>query len=94
MTRLAIRALFACAALSALVLALLAIPDSSGLPMWDRESPRWVLWTLWGIVGAAVLAVAIAIKLHRITDLLAALWPDVPHQWRIAEAEARGEAPN
>ena len=43
---------------------------------------------------AALSALALAIKLHRITDLLAALWPDVPHQWRIAEAEARGEAPN
>lgn len=43
--------------------------------------------------GAAVVVVAIAIKLHRVTDILAALWPDVPHQWRIDEAEARGEAP-
>ena len=93
MTRLAIRTLFACAALSALALALLAIPDGSGLPMWDRE-PRALLVALGCFVGAAVVAVALAIKLHRITDLLAALWPDVPHQWRIAEAEARGEAPN
>ena len=93
MNRLAIRTLFACAALSALALALLAIPDGSGLPMWGRE-PRALLVALECVWGAAVLAVALAIKLHRITDLLAALWPDVPHQWRIAEAEARGEAPN
>ena len=93
MLRLAIRTLFACAALSALALVLLAIPDGSGLPVWDRE-PRALLVALECVWGAAVLAVALAIKLHRITDLLAALWPDVPHQWRIAEAEARGEAPN
>ena len=75
---------------------------------WDRGSrldfresyrgglaePRALLVALGCFVGAAVVAVALAIKLHRITDLLAALWPDVPHQWRIAEAEARGEAPN
>ena len=67
MTRLAIRALFACAALSALALALLAIPDGSGLPVRDRE-PHVVLEVLLAIVCAHLALTVVRIVAKQLQE--------------------------
>ena len=92
MIRLAIRCTILAGILAALLLALLCIPDGSGLAPWERE-PVTLLLVLCTPVLAAVALVIGPIALHRWTDLLDAMGLPYSHQRHIEEAEARGEAP-
>ena len=93
MTRLAIRLAVLPVTLSAFASLVLVLDWlSGGLPPWVAEGV-WPCCVAVAPSVGAVVVIAVAIASHCVTDLLAALWIPVPHAWRIAEAEARGEAP-
>ena len=92
MIRPVLRAYIPTAAILCLFVGVLCLPDGSGLDLTDRE-PTWLLWTGAGLVGSLVAILASAAALHRLNNLLD-LYGLGSHQRHIADAEARGEAPN
>jgi hypothetical protein len=87
-----LRAYIPTAAILCLIIGVLCLPDGSGLDLAER-APAWLLWTGGILAGSLVAILASAVALHRLNDLLD-LYGMGSHQRHIADAEARGEAPN
>jgi hypothetical protein len=92
MTRPILRAYIPTAAILCLFVGVLCLPDGSAQTLVER-APAWMLWTGGILAGSLVVIPAVAAMLHRTNDLLD-LYGMGSHQRHIADAEARGEAPN
>ena len=92
MIRPTLRAYIPTAAILCLIIGVLCLPDGSAQTLAER-APAWMLWTGGLLAGSLVAILAGAVALHRLNDLLD-LYGMGSHQRHIADAEARGEAPN